>query len=60
MAGKVMRATQTYYAGPHMVREGTLLSEGDPRLIDAYVEEFGGPEPPPPTPAKRGRPKKDE
>ncbi len=60
MADKLMRATQTYYAGNQMVKEGTILAEDDPRLIPAYVEAFGGADPPPGALApKRGRPKKE-
>jgi len=43
---KVMKATQAYWAGNVHVPEGTLLAEGDPRLVPLYVEEFAAPEPP--------------
>ena len=59
MAGTV-RATQTYYAGAQMVKEGTLLSEGDARIVEAYVEAFGGPEPVQEQPKRRGRPPKEK
>lgn len=59
MAGLV-RAAQSYWAGNSFVQEGTVLAEGDPRIVSDYVEEFQVPEPPA-AEVKRGpgRPRKN-
>ena len=60
MAGLV-RAAQSYWAGNSFVQEGTVLAEGDPRIVPDYVEDFQVPQPPVQPEVKRGpgRPRKN-
>lgn len=44
---RLVRATQHYWAGDAHVPEGTIMHEGDKRIVELYVEEFGLPEAPP-------------
>lgn len=56
---KLMRATQSYWAGNQFVAENTVLHEGDPKIVAAYVEEFAVPTAPePPTPAAGSEPRR--
>jgi hypothetical protein len=57
MAGLV-RANQSYWAGNQFVQEGSVLAEGDPKIVEGYVEEFKVPEAPAtPEPKAKGKPK---
>lgn len=59
MAGLV-RAAQSYWAGNSFVQEGTVMAEGDPRIVPGYVEEFQVPDQPAVEPRRGpGRPRKN-
>lgn len=58
---KLLRATESYWAGNRFVQAGTILHPGDSRAVGLYVEEFDTPdEPEVAEKPKRGRPPKNQ